>query len=283
MRIIDTHQHLLYPDRFGYAWCAGVPALKDKPFRLEEYRVAAQGTGISQTLFMEVDVDEPQMKAEADFFLQLASQQNSGIAGVIAACRPEREDFPTFLESIQHPKLKGLRRILHTQPDELSQTALFAANLSRLAPHHLTFDLCFLSRQLQLASTILKRSADVQFVLDHCGIPVIKDHGLDPWRERIRELSRFPNLACKLSGVVAYCDPQRVSAETIRPYVEHCIECFGWDRVLFGGDWPVCNLTSSLGRWVEIAKDIVGKESPANQEKIFARNAERIYRLEQPR
>jgi predicted TIM-barrel fold metal-dependent hydrolase len=283
MRIIDTHQHLLYPDRFGYAWCAGVPALKDKPFRLEEYRVAAQGTGISQTLFMEVDVDEPQMKAEADFFLQLASQQNSGIAGVIAACRPEREDFPTFLESIQHPKLKGLRRILHTQPDELSQTALFAANLSRLAPHHLTFDLCFLSRQLHLAPTILKRGADVQFVLDHCGIPVIKDHGLDPWRERIRELSRFPNLACKLSGVVAYCDPQRVSAETIRPYVEHCIECFGWDRVLFGGDWPVCNLTSSLGRWVEIAKDILGKESPANQEKIFARNAERIYRLEQPR
>jgi predicted TIM-barrel fold metal-dependent hydrolase len=283
MNLIDTHQHLLYPDRFSYGWCAGVPALRDKPFRLEEYRAAAQGTGISQTLFMEVDVDEPQMKAETNFFLQLASQWNSGIAGVIAACRPDREDFPAFLEILLHPKLKGLRRILHTQPDEASQTPLFAANLSRLAAHHLTFDLCLLPRQLHLGSTILKRVADVQFVLDHCGIPAIKDQALDPWRERIRELSRFPNLACKISGVVAYCDPQRVNAEAIRPYIEHCLECFGWDRVVFGGDWPVCNLTSSLGRWVAIAKEIVSKESRTNQEKFFAKNAERIYRLPSPK
>ena len=279
MKLIDTHQHLLYPERFGYSWSKGIAALEGKPFRLEEYHAAAKDTGIAETLFMEVDVDEPQMKAETDFFLQLATQPESGIAGVLAACRPEREDFPAQVEAIRHPKLKGLRRILHTQPDELSQTPLFAKNLARLASQRLTFDLCLLSRQLPLAKPILQRVPDVQFVLDHCGIPAIKEGALDPWREHIHDLARFPNLACKISGVVAYCDPRCVTVEAIRPFVEHCLECFGWERVLFGGDWPVCNLTSSLGRWIEIVKDIVGLESMANQEKFFAKNAERIYRL----
>lgn len=279
MKIIDAHQHLLYPDRFRYGWCKGLPALEGKPFRLEEYRAAANGTGIGQTLFMEVDVDEPQSRAEADFFLQLSGDARSQIAGVLAACRPEHKDFPAQLESMRHPRLKGLRRILHTQPDELSRTPLFTENLARLAGRSLTFDLCLLPRQLPLAENLLRRVPDVQFILDHCGIPNIKDTALDPWRRHIRELSAFPNLACKISGIVAYCDPQRVDAAALRPFVEHCLESFGWDRVVFGGDWPVCNLTSSLGGWVELAKELVGGESPERQEKFFSRNAERIYRL----
>jgi len=279
MKIIDTHQHLLYPDHLKYSWCKGIAAFEDKQFRLEEYRAAAKGTGITETLFMEVDVDEPQMKAEAEFFLQLASQPDSVVVGVIAACRPEHEDFPAFLESIRHPKLKGLRRVLHTQPDELSQSLLFAQNLARLAQQQLTFDLCLLPRQLLLGAKLVRQLPEVQFVLDHCGIPDIKGGGLDPWRQHIRELAKLPNLACKISGVVAYADPKHVTASAIRPYVEYCIECFGWERVIFGGDWPVCNLTASLGCWVEIAKEIVQAESFERQGKFFSGNAERIYRL----
>jgi predicted TIM-barrel fold metal-dependent hydrolase len=279
MRIIDTHQHLIYPDRFRYSWCEKMPAFAGQAFRLEEYRAAARGTGITGTLFMEVDVEEPHLKAETDFSLELAGTPGTGLLGVIAAGRPERDDFPQYLDSILHPKLKGLRRILHTQPDELSQGRRFGENLARLAQHGLTFDLCLLSRQLHLAANLLRQAPDVQFVLDHCGIPEIKRQALDPWRERIRELAQFPNLACKISGVVAYGDPPQVTPQAVGPFVEHCLECFGWDRVLFGGDWPVCNLTTSLGRWVEIAREIVRTESAGRQAKLFADNAERIYRL----
>jgi predicted TIM-barrel fold metal-dependent hydrolase len=279
MKIVDTHQHLIYPDRFRYPWCRGLPTFEDQALRLEEYRAAANETGIEQTIFMEVDVDETQMKSEAEFFLQLASDPDSKIAGVVAAGRPEREDFSEYLDSIQHPKWKGLRRVLHNQPDELSQSQLFAENLSRLAERNLTFDLCLLARQLDLAKTILRRAPKVQFILDHCGIPNVKDAELDPWRRQVRELANYPNLACKISGLVAYCDPQRVNAEAIRPFVEHCIDCFGWERVLFGGDWPVCNLTSTLRRWVEIAKEIFQTESADRQQQFFSENAERIYGL----
>lgn len=279
MKIIDTHQHLIYPQEFSYSWCKDLPALAGKPFRLDEYRVAARGTGIAETLFMEVSADEPQSKAEAEFFLELATRSESGIVGVLAACFPEREDFPAYLESILHPKLKGLRRILHVVPDGLSQTPLFVKNLSLLAKHKLTFDLCLLARQLPIGAKLIRQLPNQQFILDHCGVPDIKNNELDPWRQHIRELAKFPNLACKISGVVAYCDPQRVTAEAIRLFVEHCIECFGWERVMFGGDWPVCNTTSTLGRWVEIIKEIVAKESAVNREKLFSKNAERIYRL----
>lgn len=279
MKIIDTHQHLIYPEQFSYSWCKDVPALAGKPFRLEEYRAAACGTRISQTLFMDAGVDEPHTQAETEFFLQLATQPETGIVGVLATCRPEQENFPACLEAILHPKLKGLRRILHVVPDEVSQTPVFLKNLALLAKHNLTFDLCLLARQLPLGAKLARRFPEQQFILDHCGVPDIQGGGLDPWRQSIRELAQFPNLACKISGVVAYCDPQRVTVAAIRPYVEHCLDCFGWERVVFGGDWPVCNTTASLGRWVEILKEIVGKESAGNQEKLFAQNAERIYRL----
>jgi len=279
VKIIDTHQHLIYPQQFSYSWCKDLPALAGKPFRLEEYRIATRGAGITGTLFMEVTADEPQSKAEAEFFLQLATRPESGIIGVLAACFPEREDFPACLESILHPKLKGLRRILHVVPDEISQTPLFVKNLSLLARHKLTFDLCLLARQLPIGAKLVRQLPEQQFILDHCGVPDIRNNEFDSWRQHIRDLSKFPNLACKISGVVAYCDPQCVTAEAIRPFVGHCIECFGWERVMFGGDWPVCNTTSSLGRWVEIIKEIIAKESAANREKLFSKNAERIYRL----
>ena len=279
MKIIDTHQHLIYPEQFSYSWCQDVPALAGKPFRLEEYRAAACGTRISQTLFMDAGVDEPHTQAETEFFLQLATQPETGIVGVLATCRPENADFPAQLEAMLHPKLKGLRRILHVVPDEVSQTPLFLKNLALLAKYNLTFDLCLLARQLPLGAKLARQFPEQQFILDHCGVPDIQGGGLDPWRQSIRELAQFPNLACKISGVVAYCDPQRVTVAAIRPYVEHCLDCFGWERVVFGGDWPVCNTTASLGRWVEILKEIVGKESAGNQEKLFAQNAERIYRL----
>jgi predicted TIM-barrel fold metal-dependent hydrolase len=279
VKIIDTHQHLIYPEKFSYSWCKDLPPLAGKTFRLEEYRAATHGTDISQTLFMDAGVDDQHIKEETDFFLQLATNPDSGIAGVLATCRPEREDFLAQLESILHPKLKGLRRILHVVPDELSQTPLFAKNLSLLAKHNLTFDLCLLARQLPIGAKLVRQLPEQQFILDHCGVPNIKDNELDPWRQHIRDLSKFPNLACKISGVAAYCDPQRVTVDAIRPFVEHCLECFGWERVIFGGDWPVCNITSSLGRWVEIIREIVSKESVANQERLFSKNAERIYRL----
>jgi len=119
----------------------------------------------------------------------------------------------------------------------------------------------------------------VVFILDHCGVPQIKEKKLDPWRSYITEIAKFPNVSCKISGLVAYADPQKWTAEDLRPFVEHAIASFGWDRVLFGSDWPVCTLSASYRRWVEALQTITQSAGDDNQKKLFHDNALRVYRL----
>jgi predicted TIM-barrel fold metal-dependent hydrolase len=276
---IDTHQHLLYRDRFAYDWTASLPALATAPFTLAEYRQASAGCDIAGTIFMEVDVPETKAADEARFFCRLAEDPANGLVGVIASGRPESEDFPAHLEAIQHPKLKGLRRILHVVPDAVSQGGLFRSHVTLLGKVGLTFDMCVLARQLPLAAALADAAPATQLVLDHCGVPDIAGGGLDPWRADLRELARRPNVACKISGIVAYAKPGAVTAAALRPYIEHVITCFGWDRLVWGSDWPVSNLTSSLADWVHLLEEVLANESPANRAKLYETNARRLYRL----
>jgi predicted TIM-barrel fold metal-dependent hydrolase len=277
MKRIDTHQHLWDLQQFPCSWCAGVPAL-NRSFLLDDYRSAAKNSGIEKTIFVECDVDEPHGLTEAQHIQKLA-ENNPLIAGIVAAARPERADFPSQLEALlKLSKLRGLRRVLHVVPDATSQPPLFAENVRRLAPHRLTFDLCVLARQLPLGAALAKKCPDVQFVLDHCGVPDVKSRAFDPWRAHIKELAMLPNVACKVSGLVAYAG-ENWTLEDLRPWVEHVVACFGWERVVWGSDWPVCNLTASLERWVEAADALFSGVSPAEREFLFHKNAERIYHV----
>ena len=278
--ITDTHQHFIYSDKWPYSWAEGIPALAGKRFGLEEYAAATAGTGISKTIFMETSPDDPHFHEETRFVRELSEQPDSIIAGIIANCRPEEKDgFEGYLDSIAHPKLVGLRRILHVVPDELSTTGHFVENIRLLGKRGLTFDLCFLARQLPLAIELIRKCEGVQFILDHCGVPDIAGQALDPWRDHIRQLAALPNVACKISGVLAYAAPGHATAEAVSPFIHHCLEHFGWDRVVWGGDWPVCNMTSTIAGWVSVSRELVAGATEDDQAKLFHRNAERIYNI----
>ena len=279
MTIIDTHQHLWDMDRFRYRWCEAFPHL-NRSFRMADYLAAAEGLGIEGTVYVDADVDEEFLLEETRHLLALAQAPDNPLLGVVAGSRPEDPDFPRDLDSIApHPCLKGLRRVLHTQPDGLSQTPLFAENLRRLPAFHLSFDLCVLARQLPLALNLVRQCPEVRFVLDHCGVPRVKEKDFDPWRQHLRELAAYPNVACKISGLVAYSDPRHWTPDDLRPFVDHALACFGWDRVLFGSDWPVCTVSATLRQWVETLLALTGDAGLENQRKLFHDNAERIYRL----
>jgi predicted TIM-barrel fold metal-dependent hydrolase len=220
------------------------------------------------------------MLDEASHVLRLANSPDNRIAGVVASARPEKDKFKPYLDKLAaRPKLKGIRRILHTHPDELGQGKMFIENVARLATYGLSFDLCVLARQLPVAINLASQCPDVAFVLDHCGVPDVKAQALDPWRAHIRELSNLPNVFCKISGLVAYANPTNWQREDLRPFVDHVIESFGWERVMFGSDWPVCNLAASYGRWVAMLMSLTHTAGEGNQQKLFHDNAIRIYRL----
>ncbi|HHY51273.1 MAG TPA: amidohydrolase family protein [Alphaproteobacteria bacterium] len=274
MRILDTHLHLVYKDRFSYPWLDGVPAL-NRDWTVESYWAEAERLGIEQALHMEVDVAEKDMRAETEFVTALHPR----VVGAIAAARPESRDFPVYLNHLAEIRgLKGIRRVLHVVPDEVSQADLFVENIQRLANYRLPFDMCYRADQLPLAKRLAAQCPDVQFVLDHCGVPNVEKQELDPWRGHITELAALPNVAAKISGIVAYAGPNWTVA-TLRPFVEHVIEAFGWDRVVWGSDHPVCTLTANLTRWVNATHELIAGASEEEKARLLHRNAERIYRI----
>ncbi len=277
--ILDTHLHLIDRGALSYPWLAGVPAL-NRDFLLERYRQEAFRCGVGGALHMEVDVAEGDMEAETRHVEALARRAASPVRGAISACRPERPDFPAFLErQLADPFVKGFRRVLHVVPDEVSLSPTFRANFGRLAGTGRPFDLCVRPDQIDKAIALADVCPDVQFVLDHCGAPAIKDRAEHPWRESIAEIARRPNVVVKVSGVVAYADAESWSVDDIRPYVEHAIGCFGWDRVVWGSDWPVCTLTASLSTWVAATHAILRGCNNHERARLLCENARRVWRI----
>lgn len=273
---IDTHCHLVDIARLRYPWLAQAPALQ-QAFPLSRYRAEAGPHDVAQVLYMEMDVAPDQMLDEVGWM----AAQSPELRGMIAACRPEAAGFAAHLEQlVALPFVRGLRRVLHVVPDAVSQSPLFAANLRRLAAHRLPFDLCLLARQLPLGRALAAQCPDVQFVLDHCGNPDIRSGDLDDWRRELRALAALPNVVCKLSGITTQADLRAWRTEDLRPVFEHVIDCFGWDRVVWGSDWPVCTPAASLSRWIQACRELTAGCSADERARLFAANARRIYRLD---
>jgi predicted TIM-barrel fold metal-dependent hydrolase len=280
MEIVDAHQHLWDLDIFSYRWLQSFPTL-NRSFRMTDYLQATQGLNVVKSVHLEADVDEPFMLDETRHVLVLADSPNNPLEGIVACGRPESTNFRLYLDKIAgHRKLKGIRRVLHTQPDDLGRSPTFIENVGSLAGYDLSFDICVLARQLPIAINLVSRCPEVTFILDHCGVPPVKEKILDPWRSDIAEIAKLPNVFCKISGLVAYADPEHWTADDLRPYIEHVIACFGWNRVLFGSDWPVCTLAASYAQWIEALQSITRSTGEANQRKLFHDNAIRVYRLD---
>jgi len=277
--LFDSHLHVVDRERLNYPWLEDAGAL-NRDSLYPDYALEAHRCGITDTLHMEVDVAPQDIEAETSYIQSLSRQPGSLIRGAIASCRPEDGGFAEYLERVlANSFVKGFRRVLHVVPDELSEGTLFRRNLSRLAGSRLTFDFCVLPHQLARATALVDLNPDVQFILDHCGVPAVKDGVSDVWKTGITEIARRPNVVVKISGVVAYADPDSWTVETLRPFVEHSIISFGWDRVIWGSDWPVCTLGGGLATWVAATHTLTAGCSTDERSRLYHANAKRLWNL----
>ncbi|WP_111564953.1 amidohydrolase family protein [Rhizobium sp.] len=275
--LFDTHLHVIDRNRLHYPWLPDVPDL-NRDSLYEHYARDALRCGITNVLHMEVDVSGDAIEQETAFIKEIAERPKSLVRGAIAACRPEDEGFPAYLERcLADPFIKGFRRVLHVAPDDTSERPLFRENVARLADTRLTFDLCVLPHQFERILDLVDLNPDVRFILDHCANPPIKSGMSAVWHRGITEFSRRPNVTAKISGVIAYGDLERWSVDSLRPYVEHTIESFGWDRVVWGSDWPVCTLGGGLTPWVAVTHALTSGCSAEERDKLYQGNAKRIW------
>jgi predicted TIM-barrel fold metal-dependent hydrolase len=230
---------------------------------------------------MEVDVADEDRETETDLVKSLMAQPDSLLRGAIAACRPENEGFAAWLDSqSERQEIKGFRRVLHVMPDELSTTSTFRDNVKRLSGTGLTFDLCVLPRQIPLAIELVDHCPDVQFILDHCGVPDVRANALNPWSEYMTQIGERDNVIGKVSGVMAYADAESWTLEDLRPFVEHTIDAFGWQRVVWGSDSPVCTLGGNVETWVAATHALIDGCSADEKSALLRGNANRLWNLD---
>ncbi|MAV63728.1 MAG: amidohydrolase [Candidatus Marinimicrobia bacterium] len=280
MDLIDTHQHLMYRDELGYSWADNFPPIDKGDFTLENYKELTKGFDIKGTLFMETGVDDSDYKKEANFIKSIMDQPDSNMKGLIVSIRPEDESgFDEWLEKTTAMNVSGYRRIFHTMPDELSQKSTVRDNVKKIGAAGKPFDICYLPTQLKIAAELVKECDQMDLVLNHCGVPPIASGEIDEWGKDLKSLSEMPNVTCKLSGLMAYCAPGTSSYDTIKPYVDHALECFGPDRMVWGSDYPVVNAAKGIQEWIKVTNQILGQLSEDEAKKIASSNAERIYKV----
>lgn len=278
--MIDSHVHVLDPQRFAYPWLEGVPALQ-RPHSAQDHRAQLASDAFAGAVLVEADVAPADQVAEAQFMCALADDEANQVVAVVAAARPEHEGFAEHLKRIAHPRLAGIRRVLHVVDDDVSRGSLFRKHVGQLADHGLSFDLCVRADQLPLALQVVRAAPDTRFILDHGGNPPLATpYALPAWRDNVARLSQSANMVCKLSGLVNHLPPDANPFETLQPIVNHLLACFGWDRMLFGSDWPVCNLAhTNAATWLDLAQSLTAHLDENARRAVFATNALRGYQV----
>jgi|DewCreStandDraft_4_1066084.scaffolds.fasta_scaffold15894_8 L-fuconolactonase len=279
--IVDTHLHLWDLERFRLDWIEpGTPL--DRSYLLEHFREAAANLPFEQCVYMEVDVRPEQQSAEIEYVTTLCREQQRPLAAMVVSGRPADERFADYLrQHRENPYIRGLRQVLHTPatPRGYMLERSFVRGIQMLGEVGWHFELCLRPAELADAARLVDLCPDTRFVLDHCGNASVLEEDLDPWRRDIARLAEREQVAAKISGIIASGAGGRWSVDNLAPIINHTLDCFGPDRVVFGSDWPVCTLAASLRQWVEALRAIVCQRSEADQRKLFAENARRLYRL----
>ena len=279
--IVDTHLHVWDTRFLRYSWLDDIPLL-NKPYLLEDYDQACGSVNVGKMVFLQAEVDSQLFLEEAAWVDSLADE-DSRLGGIVPWAPLEKGDAaaPALETLAAYPRVKGIRRIFQFEPDiEFCLQPNFIKGVQFLPSYGLSFDICIAHFQMANTIKMVAQCPDVQFILDHIGKPDIKNNLLDPWRAEIKTLSEFPNVWCKVSGLVTEADHQHWTREQLKPYIDHVIDCFGFDRVMYGGDWPVAYQATEYPRWVETLAWAVDGCSDEELKKLFRDNAIAFYRLD---
>jgi L-fuconolactonase len=179
-----------------------------------------------------------------------------------------------------NPKLVGIRHMVQSEPnDRFLLQPEFLRGISLLGDFDLAYDILIYPQHLPVAAEFVRRFPRQRFVLDHLAKPPIKSGNLRPWERGMRELGAFPNVFCKLSGLVTEADWQNWNPEHIAPYIDVALECFGPGRLMIGSDWPVCTLAASYTRAINLVESYLSQHPTELQEATLGGNAQQFWKL----
>ena len=296
--VVDTHQHLWDLNVLSLPWLDGVPELASEHV-MSTYAAASEGFEVAKTVYMEVDVSLDQIETERDYVFGLCDADDNPMAGATLRGRPGEEGFADWVNSLANDsRAKGFRQVIHS-PDVASDYCLqtpFVNDVRLLGDLNKHFDLCMRPADIGAAVTLAEQCPDTRLVLDHCGNahPEIVNGSLSPndydrndvywheadrWKRDMEALGKLDNVVCKISGVIARLPEGKNAADCLADTVNHCLDTFPSDRVVFGSDWPVCTLGAPYRVWREGLGEIIASRPEEDQRKLLHDNAVAFYGL----
>lgn len=274
---IDAHQHYWKLERGDYDWLTPDMEKLYRDYEPSDLAAALQEQQIDKTIVVQAAATT----AETEYLLALADE-NESIAAVVGWLDLADPDCMKQLEQYcEHPKFAGFRMMIQDLPDA---TVVLEPNyikaLQQVEAMQLPVDLLLKSDQLDVLIALMKHVPQLHGVIDHIAKPRIAEGIWEPWATQMKELAQYANLYCKLSGMVTEADHSGWQQEDFNVYVQTVVACFGWDRIMYGSDWPVCLLAADYSEVMQVLIAALPEDVTAEQqEKLFGRNAIQFYRL----
>ncbi len=275
MPILDAHQHFWHYDPVAHSWINEEMSVIRKDFLPNDLQPVLKQNAVDGCIAVQAD----QTEAETDFLIQLA-RENSFIKGVVGWVDLRAENIrERLLHYQQYNIVKGFRHILQGEEPAFMLQPDFVRGIAALKEFGYTYDILIFPKHLTAAFELVKQFPDQFFVIDHIAKPFIKDGLIDDWKEGIKALAQFPNVYCKVSGMVTEADWQNWKPADFIPYLDTVTEAFGTHRLLYGSDWPVCLVAASYTDMIGMVRNYFLSFTAAEQEAVFGGNAAKFYQL----
>jgi len=272
---VDSHQHFWRYDPAEYGWIDDSMTRLRRDFLPADLQPLMDAAGFDAC----VAVQARQTLEETRWLLELAAA-NPFIAGVVGWVDLQSAAVERELDALSgQKKLVGIRHIVQAEPDDFLLRPSFQRGLGLLERFGLAYDILIYPRHLKTAGEFVSRLPSQRFVLDHLAKPEIRSGRIEEWQRDLRALSEFPNVVCKLSGLVTEADWHSWTPDELRPYLDAAFEYFGADRLMIGSDWPVCTLAAPYERTMAVIGSYVAQCSETERNAVLGGTAARFWNL----
>jgi predicted TIM-barrel fold metal-dependent hydrolase len=285
--LVDTHQHLADLARFGKGWTS--PPLPGN-YDMKAYLEATRNINIVKAVYMEVGVPVARRQEEALYAIEICKDKTNPTRGAIISGDLNSPEFETYISQFKDsPYIKGIRCGFRSIADMKDPHII--KNIKLLGKLNMSLDFEISPAWLPSMAKLIKTCPSTRFLLNHCGnadpraffdpssISEKPNHDAKKWIADMKTVAENENVVCKISGIISTSSGYPKTAKTLAPGINHCLDIFGPDRVMFASDWPWCLKSNKLEEWVNILKEIVKNRPYSEQKKMFYDNAIKFYSI----
>jgi predicted TIM-barrel fold metal-dependent hydrolase len=285
--LVDTHQHLADLVRFGKGWTSPpVPGNYD----MKAYFEATRNVNMVKAVYMEVGVPAARRQEEALYAIEMCKDTSNPTRGAVISGDLKSSEFETYISQFKDSAyIKGIRYGFRSIAE--MQDPQLIKNTELLGKLNMSLDFTISPAWLPAIANLIKTCPGTRFLVNHCGnadprafldpasISGKPNHDANEWIAAMKTVAENKNVVCKISGIISTTSGYPKTAETLAPGINHCLDIFGPDRVMFASDWPWCLKSNKLEEWVNILKEIVKNRPYREQKKMFHDNAIKFYSI----